>query len=61
MNIGIIGSGNIGANAARLFVRAGHDVALSNSRGGQGLEALEPLYLLIRTLMETNNKRRWES
>lgn len=40
MKIGIIGSGNIGANAARLFVRAGHEVALSNSRGGKGLEAL---------------------
>lgn len=40
MKIGIIGSGNIGANAARLFVRAGHEVVLSNSRGGQGLEAL---------------------
>src|ERR1700730_1895782 len=40
MKIGIIGSGNIGANAARLFVRAGHQVALSNSRGGKGLEAL---------------------
>ena len=40
MRIGIVGSGNIGANAARLFVRAGHEVALSNSRGGQGLEAL---------------------
>jgi 8-hydroxy-5-deazaflavin:NADPH oxidoreductase len=39
MKIGIIGSGNIGANAARLFVRAGHEVALSNSRGGKGLEA----------------------
>lgn len=40
MRIGIIGSGNIGANAARLFARAGHEVALSNSRGGKGLEAL---------------------
>jgi predicted dinucleotide-binding enzyme len=40
MKIGIIGTGNIGANAARLFVRAGHEVALSNSRGGQGLAAL---------------------
>ena len=40
MKIGVIGSGNIGANAARLFVRAGHEVALSNSRGGQGLEDL---------------------
>jgi predicted dinucleotide-binding enzyme len=40
MKIGIVGSGNIGANAARLFVRAGHEVVLSNSRGGKGLEAL---------------------
>jgi predicted dinucleotide-binding enzyme len=40
MRIGIIGSGNIGAAAARLFVRAGHEVMLSNSRGGEGLEAL---------------------
>lgn len=40
MNIGIIGSGNIGGNAARLFARAGHEVALSNSRGGRGLDEL---------------------
>ena len=40
MRIGIIGSGNIGATAARLFARAGHEVALSNSRGGAGLEEL---------------------
>ena len=33
VNIGIVGSGNIGANAARLFAEAGHDVAISNSRG----------------------------
>src|SRR2546421_9021276 len=40
MKIGIIGSGNIGATSARLFVRAGNFVALSNSREGEGLEAL---------------------
>lgn len=40
MKIGIIGSGNIGATAARLFVKAGHEVALSNSRGGEGLKDL---------------------
>ncbi|HVF66894.1 MAG TPA: NAD(P)-binding domain-containing protein [Pyrinomonadaceae bacterium] len=40
MRIGIIGSGNIGATAARLFARAGHEVAVSNSRGGGGLEEL---------------------
>jgi len=40
MKIGIVGSGNIGGNAARLFVSAGHEVALSNSRGGNGLHEL---------------------
>ena len=40
MNIGIIGSGNIGATAARLFDGAGHDVAISNSRGPGSLESL---------------------
>lgn len=40
MRIGIIGSGHIGANAARLFLRAGHEVAISNSRDGEGLEDL---------------------
>ncbi|GCE12893.1 NADPH-dependent F420 reductase [Tengunoibacter tsumagoiensis] len=37
MNIGILGSGNIGHNAARLFARAGHLIAISNSRGPQSL------------------------
>ena len=40
MRIGIIGSGDIGSTAARLFVHAGHEVAISNSRGGNGLEEL---------------------
>ncbi|HEX8529768.1 MAG TPA: NAD(P)-binding domain-containing protein [Cytophagales bacterium] len=40
MNIGIIGAGNIGATAARLFIGAGHQVALSNSRGSDSLAAL---------------------
>jgi predicted dinucleotide-binding enzyme len=40
MKIGVIGAGNIGANAARLFVRADHQVAISNSRGPQTLETL---------------------
>ena len=37
MNIGILGAGNIGANAARLFSKAGHDVRIANSRGPQTL------------------------
>jgi 8-hydroxy-5-deazaflavin:NADPH oxidoreductase len=40
MRIGIIGAGRIGATAARLFARAGHDVAISNSRGPASLADL---------------------
>ncbi len=40
MKIGIIGAGNIGSNAAKLFVKAGHLVAISNSRGGDSLNEL---------------------
>ncbi len=40
MNIGIIGAGRIGANAARLFAEAGHRVAISNSREPESLESL---------------------
>ena len=40
MKIGIIGSGNIGAAAAQLFIEAGHEVALSNSRGPETLRTL---------------------
>ncbi len=40
MDIGIIGAGNIGATAARLFARAGHQVAIGNSRGPQTLSGL---------------------
>lgn len=40
MNIGIIGSGNIGATAARLLAGAGHSVAISNSRGPETLRDL---------------------
>lgn len=40
MKIGIVGAGNIGATAAKLFVEAGHEVALSNSRGAETLKDL---------------------
>lgn len=40
MKIGIIGAGMIGATAARLFVQAGHEVAVSNSRGPESLQDL---------------------
>jgi len=37
MNIGIIGSGNIGGALTRRFRAAGHDVAVANSRGSASL------------------------
>lgn len=37
MRIGIIGAGNIGSTLAKHFVRAGHEVAISNSRGPETL------------------------
>jgi predicted dinucleotide-binding enzyme len=40
MEIGILGSGNIGGNAARLFAQAGHHVRIANSRGPESLRAL---------------------
>lgn len=40
MKIGIIGAGYIGSIAARLFVNAGHQVAISNSRGPETLDPL---------------------
>ena len=40
MHIGIIGSGNVGGTVARLFVGAGHQVAMSNSRGPDSLASL---------------------
>jgi predicted dinucleotide-binding enzyme len=38
--IGIIGAGNLGATLARLFVDAGHQVALANSRAPETLAGL---------------------
>ncbi|HYT67851.1 MAG TPA: NADPH-dependent F420 reductase [Vicinamibacterales bacterium] len=38
--IGIIGAGNIGSTTARLFAEAGHEVAVSNSRGPESLADL---------------------
>jgi predicted dinucleotide-binding enzyme len=40
MIIGLIGSGNIGSTVARLSVKAGHDVVLSNRRGPDTLAEL---------------------
>jgi 8-hydroxy-5-deazaflavin:NADPH oxidoreductase len=41
LKIGIIGSGNIGGTVAQLFSDAGHQVAISNSRGPESLKDFE--------------------
>ena len=40
MRIGIVGAGHIGGTAANLFAKAGHQVAVSNSRGPTTLASL---------------------
>lgn len=40
VKIGIIGAGSIGATAAKLFVAAGHEVVISNSRGPETLSGV---------------------
>ena len=40
MRIGLIGAGHIGGTLAKLLVRAGHEVAISNSRGPDSLADL---------------------
>jgi 8-hydroxy-5-deazaflavin:NADPH oxidoreductase len=40
MKIGIIGAGHIGGTAAQLFIDAGHEIAISNSRGPETLRDL---------------------
>jgi predicted dinucleotide-binding enzyme len=40
MKIGIVGAGNIGSALARLFLAAGHEVTISNSRGPDSLAEL---------------------
>jgi predicted dinucleotide-binding enzyme len=40
MKIGILGAGHIGGTTAKLFVDAGHEVAVSNSRGPETLRDL---------------------
>jgi predicted dinucleotide-binding enzyme len=40
MNVAIVGAGRMGTALARLFVAAGHQVRLANSRGPESLQAL---------------------
>ena len=58
MRIGIIGSGKIGGTLARRFVDAGHEVAVSNSRGPETLaELVEELGPRARALTAADAER----
>jgi 8-hydroxy-5-deazaflavin:NADPH oxidoreductase len=59
MKIGILGSGRIGAAAARLFAGAGHEVALSNSRGPGSLRELAAALGPKAHAMTTNEAARF--
>jgi 8-hydroxy-5-deazaflavin:NADPH oxidoreductase len=59
MKIGIIGAGMIGATAARRFAAAGHDVAVSNSRGPQTLAPLVAELGSRATAMTPADAARW--
>ena len=59
MKIGIIGAGKIGATAARLFVGAGHEVALSNSRGPASLAEIVTELGSRATAMTVADAARW--
>jgi 8-hydroxy-5-deazaflavin:NADPH oxidoreductase len=55
MKIGIIGSGSIGGTAARLFAHAGHEIAISNSRGPESLADFESMNIQAATVAEAAN------
>jgi predicted dinucleotide-binding enzyme len=50
MKIGIIGSGNIGGTAARLFAAAGHEVALSHKSRRDDSQAKEIVSRLVEEI-----------
>jgi predicted dinucleotide-binding enzyme len=59
MKIGIIGAGMIGATAARLFVEAEHEVAVSNSRGPGSLRELVAELGSLAQAMTVAEAARW--
>jgi predicted dinucleotide-binding enzyme len=51
MRIGIIGSGELGSTLAHLWTKAGHEIAISNSRGPDSLkELVESIGSLARAM-----------
>lgn len=57
--IGIIGAGMIGATTAKLFVDAGHEVAVSNSRGPASLKGLTATLGSKARAMTVEDAARW--
>ena len=59
MKIAIIGAGMIGATAARLFIEAGREVAISNSRGPNSLRELVAALGPRARAMTVDDAARW--
>ena len=59
MKIGIIGAGMIGSTTAQLFVNAGHEVAISNSRGPDSLLDLAAHLGPLAHAMTVEEAARW--
>src|SRR6188472_415529 len=59
MKIGIIGAGMIGSATARLFAKAGHEVAVSNSRGPASLASLVAKIGPRASAMTVDEAARW--
>jgi len=59
MKIGILGAGMIGSTAAKLFVRAGHEVVVSNSREPETLRELVAELGSKGRAMRADDAARW--
>jgi len=61
MRIGIIGRGDVGATAARLFTAHGHEVVIANSRGPESLAELVGELANGRARRPSRRRRAWAS
>jgi predicted dinucleotide-binding enzyme len=60
MRVGTVGAGRFGATAAKVLVNAGHEVALSNSRGPASLSALVTELGARANAMTVADAARWD-
>ena len=61
MKIGIIGAGFVGRAIAKLAIKAGHEVMLSNSRDPRTLFSLKPMILSLTARLSASLALSWRS